>query len=55
MYGNGPMIVGMTASTNVETKRKAYAAGMDAFLLKPLDRKELGTLLRLIMQKRGLV
>lgn len=50
-----PMIVGMTASTSVETKRKAFAAGVDAFLLKPLNRKELSTLLMLIMKNKGLI
>lgn len=50
-----PVIVGMTASTSVETKQKAFAAGVDAFLLKPLNRKELDTLLVLIMKKKGLI
>lgn len=49
-----PMIVGMTASTSAETKKKAFAAGVDAFLLKPLNRKELSALLLLIMKTKGI-
>jgi len=50
-----PLIIGMTASFSTEIKNKAFAAGVDAFLRKPLDRKELDTLLNIIMHKRGLI
>jgi CheY-like chemotaxis protein len=51
----GIYIVGMTASTNVDIKKKAFQAGMDAFLWKPLDAKELETLLEIVVKKKGYV
>jgi PAS domain S-box-containing protein len=47
-----PHIIGMTASTSADVKKKGFQAGMDAFLWKPLDRKELESLLEIIMRKK---
>lgn len=47
-----PHIIGMTASTSTDVKKKGFQAGMDAFLWKPLDRKELEALLEIIMRKK---